>query len=43
MKNLNLGPGVEAPRRDGIRILIDKLLQLSAIVSSVTDMGGVAI
>ena len=43
MRNLDLGPGVEAPPRDGIRILMDKLLQLSAIVSSVTDMGGVAI
>jgi hypothetical protein len=43
MKNLNLGPGVEAPPRNGIRILMDKLLQLSAIVSSVTEMGGVAI
>jgi hypothetical protein len=36
--DLNLGPGVEAsPPRDGIRILMDKLLQLSAIVSSVTE------
>ncbi|KAI4604780.1 hypothetical protein J4E80_010936 [Alternaria sp. BMP 0032] len=43
MRNLDLGAGVEAPPRDGIRILMDKLLQLSAIVSSVTDMGGVAI
>ncbi|KAI4625255.1 uncharacterized protein J4E87_005101 [Alternaria ethzedia] len=43
MRNLDLGPGVEAPPRDGIRILMDKLLQVSAIVSSVTDMGGVAI
>ena len=44
MTNLNLGPNVEAPPRDGIRILMDKLLQLSAIVSSVSDTtGGVAI
>jgi hypothetical protein len=43
MKNLDLGPGVEEPPRDGIRILMDKLLQLSAIVSSITDRGGVAI
>lgn len=42
-RNLDLGPGVEAPPRDGIRILMDKLLQLSAIVSSVTHRGGVAI
>ncbi|KAG9186830.1 hypothetical protein G6011_09938 [Alternaria panax] len=43
MRSLNLGPDVEAPPRDGIRILMDKLLQLSAIVSSVMDMGGVSI
>jgi hypothetical protein len=44
MTNLNLGPNVEAPPRDGIRILMDKLLQLSAIVSSVSDTtGGIAI
>ncbi|KAL1791959.1 hypothetical protein ACET3X_009710 [Alternaria dauci] len=41
-RNLNLGPGVETPPRDGIRILMDKLLQLSAIVSSVTNMGDVS-
>lgn len=36
IRDLNLGSGVEAPPpRDGIRILMDKLLQLSAIVSSV--------
>jgi hypothetical protein len=44
MTNLNLGPNVEAPPRNGIRILMDKLLQLLAIVSSVSDVaGGVAI
>jgi hypothetical protein len=44
MANLKLGPNVEAPPRDGVRILMDKLLQLSAIVSSVTDpTGGVVI
>ncbi|CAN9459735.1 hypothetical protein CUC08_Gglean010604 [Alternaria sp. MG1] len=38
IRDLNLGSGVEAPPpRDGIRILMDKLLQLSAIVSSVTE------
>jgi hypothetical protein len=44
MINLNLGSNVEAPPRDGICILTDKLLQLSAIVSSASDaVGGVAI
>jgi hypothetical protein len=43
MRNLNLGIGAEAPLHDGIRILMDKLLQLSATVSAVTDMGGVSI
>ncbi|KAF1835518.1 hypothetical protein BDW02DRAFT_548101 [Decorospora gaudefroyi] len=39
MNNLSLGHGVEAPPHEGIRFLVDKLLQLSAIVSSVTDTG----
>lgn len=44
LSNLDLGSGVEAPAQDGIRILIDKLLQISAVVSSVKkDEGGVAI
>lgn len=43
MRNLNLGIGAEAPLHDGIRILMDKLLQLSATVSAITDMGGVSI
>ncbi|EUC41931.1 hypothetical protein COCMIDRAFT_104846 [Bipolaris oryzae ATCC 44560] len=44
LSNLDLDPDVEAPPQDGIRILIDKLLQVSAVVSSVKqNEGGVAI
>ncbi|EMD91375.1 hypothetical protein COCC4DRAFT_57592 [Bipolaris maydis ATCC 48331] len=44
LSNLDLGSDVEAPPQDGIRILIDKLLQISAVVSSVRkDEGVVAV
>ncbi|XP_014555428.1 hypothetical protein COCVIDRAFT_38785 [Bipolaris victoriae FI3] len=44
LSNLDLGSDTEAPPQDGIRILVDKLLQISAVVSSVKkDEGGVAI
>jgi hypothetical protein len=41
MSKLNLGRTVNEPPRPGIRILVEKLMQLSDIVSSVTAEGGV--
>jgi len=41
MRRLKLDDSDDAPPRDGIRILTDKLMRLSEIVSSVTAGGGV--
>jgi hypothetical protein len=41
MGNLNLGNNNVAPAQDGLAFLVEKLLKLSDIVSSVTNEGGV--
>jgi hypothetical protein len=38
--NLDLGLDIEAPPRNGIRILMDKLLQVSVVVGSVMNNAG---
>ena len=37
MTSLNLNSSLEAPPRDGVRILVDKLMGLSALVFAVTS------
>ncbi|KAL6708415.1 hypothetical protein ACN47E_002678 [Coniothyrium glycines] len=43
ISQLSIGDNYEAPPREGIRILMDKLLQLSSLISSVTRGGGVTV